>query len=166
MRPFVAFQATLVPLLIAATGCDDPASPFVRASAYITDGASGEVVVAFGADPGDWSADPIQVDSAEVREDVLHVFGTHGGGCEEHEYAAVAWNGWLESNPVQVGVFIAHEDHDDPCDALLSPELRFDLDALRRDYAESYGAGPGRFVLRITAADEIGSDPTLVEYSF
>lgn len=158
--------ATLVAIVLVMAGCDNPASPDSHASSYIADRAIGEVLVGFGTDPGDWSDDPFRVDSVEVRDDVLSVFGTHGGGCEAHEYAAVAWNGWLESNPVQVGVLIAHEDHDDPCDALLYPELRFDLDALRRDYVESYGTGPERFILRITAADELGSNPNLVEYSF
>lgn len=147
-------------------GCDDPASPDVRASSYIADQALGEVLVHFGADPGEWSADPLRVDSAEVRDDILHVYGTHGGGCQDHGYAAVAWNGWLESNPVQVGVFIAHEDHDDPCDALLSPELRFSLDDLREDYRGAYGAGPSEFILRVAPASEVGAAPILVTYSF
>lgn len=153
-------------VLFAAAGCDDPTSPSTQASAYVVADALGEVRVAFDTDPEDWSADPLQIDSARVAGDILHVFATHGGGCVEHEYAAVAWNGWLESNPVQVGVLIAHEDSDDPCDALLSPELRFDLGLLKIAYQEAYGADPSELVLRLTDIEGLGKAPILVEFGF
>jgi hypothetical protein len=143
-------------------------APSTSASAYIQADSLGEVRVAFDTEPGDWSGDPLQIDSARVVGDVLYVYATHGGGCAEHEYAAVAWNGWLESNPVQVGVLIAHDDHDDPCDALLSPELRFDLGALKSAYEASYnGWGSSSvLILRLTDVGGIGGEPTFVEYAF
>ena len=155
-------------ILLMAMGCDDPTSPSAGASAYVNADTLGEVRIAFDTDPEDWSDDPLQIDSARVTADVVEVFVTHGGGCAEHEYAAVAWSGWLESNPVQVGVLIAHDDHDDPCDALLFPELRFDLGPLKSAYEESYGGwgSSSVLILRLTDVDGLGGDPTLVEYAF
>jgi hypothetical protein len=151
-------------ILLLVAACEDPASP----STYVVADALGEVHVAFFSEPEEWSGDPLQIDSARVAGDVLHVFATHGGGCEDHAYAAVAWNGWLESNPVQVGVLIAHDDHDDPCDALLFPELRFDLGPLKRAYEESYGGwgSSSVLILRLTDVGGVGGEPTLVEYAF
>jgi len=67
---------------------------------------------------------------------------------------------------VQVGVLIAHDDGDDPCDALLFPELRFDMGPLKGAYEEAYGAGPAELILRLTDVDGVGGGPILVEYEF
>jgi hypothetical protein len=126
----------------------------------------GEVRVALGSNPALWPADPMSVDAAFIEEDTLHVRVSHGGGCAEHAYGAVAWNGWMESHPVQVGVLLAHESHDDPCDALLTADLRFDLTALRDAYRESYGPAPATLVLRLDSTAPSGPESRVVEYSF
>jgi hypothetical protein len=106
------------------------------------------------------------VDSAVIESHHLRVFSTHGGGCETHEFAAVASGGWMESSPVQINVYIAHESRDDPCRALLSPQLRFDLSPLRRAYQNAYGTQPGELVIRLTEAAPMGHAPILVTYRF
>jgi hypothetical protein len=123
-------------------------------------------VVAFDTDPAAWRADPLTLDSASIENDVLRVHVTHGGGCEQHQYAAVAWNGWLESEPVQVGVIIAHDDKDDACDALVKAELRFDLIPLRQAFIRDYGLGASQMILRLNAASARTGGALMVRYTF
>lgn len=63
----------------------------------------------------------------------------HGGGCEEHDYA-LCFQGWDESYPVQVGLYLIHDAHGDECAALLQPSLRFDLSPLADAYREAYNS--------------------------
>jgi hypothetical protein len=147
-------------VLICAMACEDPAGPFAPAD------RSAPIVVAFDTDPAAWRADPLTIDSASIENDVLRVHVTHGGGCEQHEYAAVAWNGWLESEPVQVGVIIAHDDKDDACDALVKAELRFDLIPLRQAFIRDYGLGASQMILRLNAASARTGGPLMVRYTF
>jgi hypothetical protein len=125
-------------------GCDDPVGPYVGSDAV------GRVHVALGSDPTEWRADPLILDSARIEGDTLVLEVTHGGGCADHEYAVVAWNGWLESHPVQVGALVAHDGHDDPCDGLLSPTLRFDLRPLKDAYRDAYGPGAAILIIRLS----------------
>jgi hypothetical protein len=149
----------LVALLAACRdGGDEPAGLLSNAD------DSGRIRVELTGTPGRWPADILTIDSASVKSDTLYAYVSHGGGCREHEYAAVAWNGWLESHPVQVGVFVAHEADGDPCDALLRPVLRFDLTPLREAYARAYGAGPAEVVLRLTELATLNRAPLLVRY--
>jgi hypothetical protein len=155
-KPFAA--ATLI--LTVATVCEDPAGPYAPAN------VPARVIVAFQTDPDAWRADPLAIDSASIENDVLRVHVTHGGGCEQHEYAAVAWNGWLESNPVQVGVMIAHDGKDDACDALVKAELRFDLIPLRQAYSRAYGSGASQMILRLNAASARTGGALMISYTF
>lgn len=98
--------------------------------------------------------DPVVVDSAWVEgPETLAVAVRHGGGCAPHDFDAVVWTGWMESDPVKVGIALAHDGHDDPCDALLIHTLRFGLAPLRQAYADAYGAGPATVVLQVQAAE-------------
>jgi hypothetical protein len=124
----------------------------------------GRIRVELTGTPGRWPADMLTIDSAVVKSDTLYAHVSHGGGCREHEYAAVAWNGWLESHPVQVGVFVAHDADGDLCRAFLRRVLRFDLLPLREAYARSYGAGPAEVVLRLTELATLNRAPLLVRY--
>ncbi|MEX1259160.1 MAG: hypothetical protein WEG36_16310 [Gemmatimonadota bacterium] len=147
--------------LAVLTGCDeDVVGPYVAADTV------GEVRVALGSDPSRWRADAMSVTSAHIEGDLLHVDVTHGGGCAPHGYAAVAWNGWLESHPVQVGTLLAHNGHDDPCDALISAHLRFDLTPLKEAYRRSYGTASAVLILNLDTTAPNGSELRAVEYAF
>lgn len=147
--------AAAASLVLTLAVCADPVGPYVTADVV------GTVHVALGSDPTGWTADPLAVDSVRVDGDTLVLDVTHGGGCANHEYAVVAWNGWLESHPVQVGALIAHDGHDDPCDALLSPTLRFDLRPLKDEYRDAYGPGAAVLIIRLSPA---GGPVVSVEY--
>ena len=112
------------------------------------------VVVDFDTPRQGWPQDPLDISGPEISGDILHVGISYGGGCREHEIQAVAWSGWMESNPVQVRVILAHEDHDDPCDAVVTRSLAFDLGSLKRTYQQSYGINPaGATTLRVLVED-------------
>lgn len=99
-----------------------------------------------------FGADALQLHDARVDGGMLEVDVSWGGGCRVHDVDAVAWTGWMESHPVQVGVALAHDAHGDACKALVRRVLRFDLEPLRRAYVEAYGSGPATLMLRVGAA--------------
>ncbi len=115
-----------------AVACTDALTPFERSS------ATGRISMSFGAWPQAWPRDPYVLDSARVSGDSLILAVRHSGGCRTHRYGLVAWNGWLESSPVQVDALLAHDDRDDPCDAVISARLSFDLTPLREAYLSAY----------------------------
>jgi len=109
-------------------------------------------------------ADALQIVSARAEGGMLEVEVRYGGGCRTHDIDAVAWTGWMESHPVQVGVALTHDAHGDACKALLTRSLRFDLEPLRRAYQASYGSGPATLSLRLEAAS--GGSSSMLSYSF
>jgi hypothetical protein len=125
------------------------------------------IIVDFESRPEDWPQDPLGLRGFWLDGHILSLDVEHGGGCAEHEYYLVAWGGWMESFPVQVNVLLAHEDHDDPCDAIIRRTLRFDLTPLRDTYWRSYGHGgpiANVIILRLTVPDGQGS--RYIEYTF
>ena len=95
---------------------------------------------------------------------------TYSGGCEIHDVWAVAWGGWIESSPVQVWLFLSHDDHDDACDGVIQRTFRFGLETLKTAYEASYGIGePGGTTLVLLLEDPQLSGPPGVwslEYRF
>ena len=104
-----------------------------------------------------FSRDALDIRDARVDAGVLEVDVTYGGGCTEHHLDAVAHTGWMESNPVQVGVALAHDARGDTCKALIQRTLRFDLEPLREAYASVYGEGNATLLLNLGPADYTAS---------
>jgi hypothetical protein len=88
--------------------------------------------------PDNVVSDPLTVESASLIGGSIGFEVTHGGGCGQHDYALCYGPAFLESQPVQVGLRLIHDAHGDPCDALLSARLRFDLAPLAAAYDEAY----------------------------
>lgn len=109
-------------------------------------------------------ADALHLHQARVDGPVLEVDVGWSGGCARHDVDAVAWTGWMESHPVQVGLALAHDAHGDACKALVRRTLRFDLEPLRRAYVKAYGDGPATLALRVGAAS--GGDVVGVAFTF
>jgi hypothetical protein len=66
----------------------------------------------------------------------------------------------MESNPVQVRLFLSHEDFDDPCDAWITRDYHFDLGPLKKEYQDSYGvAEPGATTLILLLEDPLVASP-------
>ena len=102
----------------------------------------------------DFPADAAEVVDASLVSDSLVLMIRHSGGCESHIYRLIAWNYWLESLPVQLHAILAHDDQDDPCDAIVTERVAFGLTTLRNEFFEAY-AGPGDVVLEVS--DDIGN---------
>lgn len=98
----------------------------------------------------DYPDDQISMTSAIVRNDSLVIDVTYSGGCADHVVRLIASNYWLESLPVQLYAVLAHDDGDDPCDAIVSSTVAFDLEPLRDSYHDSYGP-PGDVIIRVFA---------------
>jgi hypothetical protein len=128
------------------------------------------IIVNFDTNPGSWPGDAFQIQDAEVAGHTLQVRLSYGGGCRTHDVKAVAWGGWMESMPVQVRLFLSHEDFDDPCDAWITRDFTFDLVPLKLAYQASYGAGePGQTTLILLLADPMLASPEgarRLEYRF
>ncbi len=112
-------------------------------------------VVDFQTRPDSWPRDPVvALRDVTVDGGVLTIAVSHGGGCADHTFDAVAWGGWKESNPVQVDLFLSHDAKGDLCEALVFRDLRFDLTPLRRAYVRDY-APAGPTTIRIRIADPV-----------
>jgi hypothetical protein len=122
-------------------------------------GRPGRIVMALGEDEKKWPADPISIRSGRIENDTLFMVVTYGGGCQEHEYALIASNGWLESAPVQVHAFLAHDAKGDICKALKGADLKFDLTPARDAYRALYlrNGGSGEFIIVIRNSDLSGT---------
>jgi hypothetical protein len=125
------------------------------------------VIVAQSTGLEGFSLDPLAILDARVDAGTLEVDVTYGGGCAYHDLDAVVYTGWMESNPVQVGVAVTHDDHGDMCDALVQRTLRFDLEPLREAYVDAYGPGNATLILRLEpGAGAPGGAPQALTYSF
>lgn len=69
----------------------------------------------------------------DFQKNCLQLTLSYGGGCEEHKIDLAAI-GWIKTDPPRVEARIIH-DNRDPCDALLTETILFDLEPLR--YAEN-----------------------------
>ena len=112
----------------------------------------------------EFRADALHIHEVRIEGGVLEVDAGWSGGCAVHDVDAVAWTGWMESWPVQVGVALAHDAHGDACKALVRRTLRFDLEPLRRAYARAYGSGAATLALRVGAA--AGGEVRSVPFAF
>ncbi len=108
--------------------------------------------------PGDvrsttrWGTDDYELNAAAVKGDTLAVTLSYSGGCRLHRFTLVASEAFMESDPVQLEVAIAHDADGDPCEAYPTEDYHFILDPIMARYKASYGAGPGTIVLRLDRA--------------
>lgn len=123
------------------------------------------LLVALGSRPEDWPGDPLGLDSIALSGATLTVETSYAGGCQAHNIGLVAYNGWLESFPVQVGVLIAHDARGDPCRALIRDRRTFDLTPLREAYEQAYGSGPATIVIDLRDPAR-PTAPRRLEFSF
>jgi len=107
-----------------------------------------------GAEPDD----PIFITDASILGDILTVSTDVSGGCGTHEYGSCWTEAFDESEPVQAGVTISHEG-DDPCEAIVSEVLDFDLTPMREAWVAGYGQASGTIIVHV-------GDYGAVEYGF
>lgn len=154
----------LVPLLLslivacaAACGDGDDDNPVsTTPSPEPPDSASKAGNVVFS--PGDvgsatqWGTDDYELGAASVSGDTLAVTLSYGGGCKTHRFTLVAAEAFMESDPVQLAVAIAHDADGDACEAWITDDYHFILDPIKARYKASYGTGAGTIVLGLKNA--------------
>lgn len=128
----------------------------------------GPIIVAFGDDLDRWPRDDWDFMDAAVVGEGLELTVAHGGGCQSHEFWLLAVDGFQslhDAGPtptLTVPILLAHDAHDDPCDAYLTRTDTFDLQPLRAAFRDAVTDGPARIILRIPAgqgsADTVGVD--------
>ncbi|MCY4545465.1 MAG: hypothetical protein OXD39_09530 [Gemmatimonadetes bacterium] len=99
-----------------------------------------------------WGSDDYELGAVAVAGDTLKVTVSYSGGCRTHRFTLVAAEVFLESDPVQLEVAIAHDADGDPCEAYPTEDCHFILDPIKARYKASYGPGPGTVVLRLDRA--------------
>ncbi len=89
--------------------------------------------------PDPAESDAFRLLEVNVSGDLLEIEVEYGGGCREHLFEIVADpNGFLESDPVQVNIYIAHENNNDLCEALVRKKLTFSLQPLKEAFRALY----------------------------
>ena len=104
--------------------------------------------------------DDYELDAVALADDTLAVTVSYAGGCEDHLFTLDASGAFLESDPVQLEVSLAHDANNDSCERWVTQDYLFDLSPLRARYREEYQQASGAIVLRLDAA----SDDLLYEF--
>lgn len=158
MRDLGPLLLCLVVACAAACGNDEDHPVSITPSAGPTDTAprTGNVVFSpGGADfTAPWGMDDYALEAAAVAGDTLAVTLSYSGGCRTHRFTLVAAEAFMESDPVQLEVAIAHDADGDPCEAYPTEEIHFILDPIKARYKASYGTGQGTIVLRLARAPD------------
>ena len=109
----------------------------------------------FIGDAGDrFGTDEYELNSATITDDTLNVSVSYSGGCKEHEFTLVASEAFLESDPVQLSVSIAHNANGDTCEAYPTDNYRFDLTPIKKMYQKAYQQEAGTIILRLKDAPD------------
>lgn len=71
--------------------------------------------------------DALRLQEIAVEETTLRLTVQHGGGCEQHAYAA-CWSGLVqETAPPRTSLVIHHDANNDFCDALITRDVLIDV---------------------------------------
>lgn len=149
--------------LIFSIGCQQvndqmKVGPDDALSISVSDVNPGEIVytgTVFIGDSGDrFGTDEYTLNSAIITDDTLNISVSYSGGCEDHQFTLVASDRFLESFPVQLPAFIAHNANGDTCEAYPTENYRFDLTPIKKMYQEAYRQEAGTIILRLKDAPD------------
>ena len=111
------------------------------------------VIVDVGTDATDkWGKDALELNEAAITGDTLAVEVSYSGGCRDHQFTLVASGVFMESDPVQLSVALAHNANDDPCEAWITEGYLFDLAPIKALYQKAYRQDSGIVVLQLKDA--------------
>ena len=97
--------------------------------------------------------DPFNLNSVELKKDILLVNISYSGGCEEHEFDLVGTS-FMESNPVQVDVLLSHDANNDTCEMWITQENAYNLLPLKKAWQRSYHEKSGTIVVNLQGWEE------------
>ena len=110
--------------------------------------STGEVVVLSDiSSAGDWGEDDYVVNATVIAGDTLTVGVSYSGGCEEHGFTLVISESFVETEPVRLAAFLAHDGNEDSCEAWVTETYAFDLGVIKTLYQKAYQQSAGTVVL-------------------
>jgi hypothetical protein len=103
--------------------------------------------------------DALTIEDAVINANILTLTVRYGGGCGDTRFELFGDGLFMESYPVQTNIMLSFKD-EDPCRALLTKVLDFDLTRLATFYRNAYQTQTGTIILRIR------DFPDHIRYSF
>lgn len=94
-----------------------------------------------------FGVDEYVLNTAVITGDTLSVSVSFSGGCKEHQFTLVTDGMFLESDPVQLRLSLAHDANNDPCAAFPTEEHQFDLSSIKSLYQSAYQQESGVIIL-------------------
>jgi hypothetical protein len=83
--------------------------------------------------------DPFVIQSASIDGDVMTLDVEYSGGCLEHEFNLFSIPSFSDVFPIHTNVYLQHIDPGDPCDAVVTTTLQYDLRPIADLYYVYYG---------------------------
>jgi hypothetical protein len=117
------------------------------------DEAVSRVVLPEGSDAADWRQDPYSIEVAAIEDDTFRLRVSYTGGCEQHSFQLVASESFSRTGSIEVGLLLSHNAKGDPCKALITQELRFDLSPLKRECQRTARTRKGPILLHLQNLD-------------
>ncbi len=84
--------------------------------------------------------DPFTLTGVTIEGHELSVDVIYSGGCWQHGFKLYMQPAFAESDPVRANLYLSHKDWDDPCDALISEDMAFDIRRIAELYYDQYGS--------------------------
>lgn len=136
-------------LILFTIGCEQAQGPIkVPPDDYID---SDDIVytgkVFIGDAKGKFGKDTFKLNAATITDDILTANVSYSGGCKTHQFTLVASEAFLESDPVQLQIYLAHDANGDQCQAYIMTDRQFDLTPIKKRYQESYRRDAGTIVI-------------------
>ena len=73
-------------------------------------------------------SDPFQLLEVAIEDQLLKIEVSYGGGCEEHDFQVI-WPEVITAGfPPDFSVVLNHQGNNDPCFAIITEVLEFDID--------------------------------------
>ena len=133
--------------LVNGTFVDGPVGPAGTSKTLKILEMVGKRVVLSTAEPRRLQMDPFSLKHVSLEGTIIRLDVNYSGGCHSHDFRLfMSPPVFQESFPVQAKLWLQHEDDDDPCDAIVSDEVAFDISPILDLYRKQYGKdGPIRF---------------------
>ena len=110
----------------------------------------GDLIIAGAGEQ--FTSDSFVLNNAVITDDALIINVSYSGGCKDHQFTLVVSESFLESLPVQLSAYVAHDANEDTCEAWPTEEYYFDLTPIKDLYQESYQQKAGTIVLHLKDA--------------
>ena len=151
LRNVIVFTLSL--LILFAIGCQREVDKSVT-SLHSVDGVAVQPEPNTGAvfigDAGDkFGTDEYVLNTVIIKDDTLKINVSYSGGCKDHQFTLIASESFLESFPVQLPIFVAHNANGDTCEAYPTEDYHFDLTPIKTMYQEAYQQEAGTIILRL-----------------